>query len=332
MESLKHILIKSAIDFYTSEAPQTLTIADLGCSCGPNTFAMVKRIIEGICKSCCEMSSTLPDFMVFLNDLPTNDFNSVFVGVPEFVEEMKDCSGASVFLAGVPGSFYGRLFPSCSLHFVCSLHSVHWLSQVPPGLLDQQGKSINKETMYITHRSPTAVVESYFNQFQRDFSLFLKSRSEELINGGRMALAMSSRKSIDCFDKNTTLLWDLLAQSFALLVSQDLVEQEKVESYNVPFYAPSPAEIEDEVEKEGSFSIDYIEPYEFSSSSGNAENDAAIITMAVRAIQESMITYHFGGGEIIEPLFQIYKGLLTEAIKKDEVKSTHLVVVLRKLP
>lgn len=135
MEALKHIIIKSAINFYTSNMPETLIMADLGCSSGPNTLSIVESIIDAINRTCCEASKPPPEFMVFLNDLPTNDFNTVFAAVPEFVKKVSNCHshescGPSVFVAGVPGSFYGRLFTNRSLHFACSCYSLHWLSQV----------------------------------------------------------------------------------------------------------------------------------------------------------------------------------------------------------
>lgn len=136
MESLKHIVIESATDFYLSETPGTLTMVDLGCSSGPNTLSMLGSIIQAINRCCHEASKPPPEFMVFLNDLPTNDFNTVFATVPEFVRELNDscknngCSIPSVCMAGVPGNFYGRLFPTNSLHFISSCYSLHWLSQV----------------------------------------------------------------------------------------------------------------------------------------------------------------------------------------------------------
>lgn len=92
--------------------------------------------------------------------------------------------------------------------------------KVPLGLFDEEGKPINKGKMYISETSPAAVAESYHRQFQRDFSLFLKSRSQEFIGGGRMVLAMLGRKTDDHNDQSTSFLWELLAQSLSIMVSQ----------------------------------------------------------------------------------------------------------------
>lgn len=136
IETLKNIIINSALDVYISQSPEQFTLADLGCSSGPNTVTVAGEIIKKIGGLCHKFSIQAPDFSVMLNDLPTNDFNTVFVNVPQFVQSLKDYAEAdewgspSVFVAGVPGSFYGRLFARRSVHFVCSCSSLHWLSKV----------------------------------------------------------------------------------------------------------------------------------------------------------------------------------------------------------
>ncbi|KAL4386379.1 hypothetical protein GQ457_09G025540 [Hibiscus cannabinus] len=48
-----------------------------------------------------------------------NDFNSVFKSVPDFIERLeKEKGDMGCYVGGVAGSFYDRLFPTRSLHFV----------------------------------------------------------------------------------------------------------------------------------------------------------------------------------------------------------------------
>ncbi|MQM20351.1 hypothetical protein Taro_053371 [Colocasia esculenta] len=113
----------------------SLQIADLGYASGPNVFslALAEDIVGAVKEVCQKMTKPVPKFLVFLNDLPSNDFNSIFVGLPDFIDRMvggRSVDISSFFLMGVPSSFYGRLFPSNSLHFIHSTHSLHWLSQV----------------------------------------------------------------------------------------------------------------------------------------------------------------------------------------------------------
>ena len=122
----------SILDLYCSSYPESLNIADLGCSSGPNTLSVIKEIIDATQEKCRQLGRPMPELRVFLNDLPGNDFNTIFRSLPAFYERLEEEKGLprKCFIAGVPGSFYGRLFPRDFLDFVHSSYSVHWLSQV----------------------------------------------------------------------------------------------------------------------------------------------------------------------------------------------------------
>ena len=56
------------------------------------------------------------------------------------------------------------------------------------------GEPLNKGNVYITNTSPPSVHEEYLKQFENDFKLFLKFRSEELRPGGVMVLTFFGRE------------------------------------------------------------------------------------------------------------------------------------------
>ncbi|TVT98915.1 hypothetical protein EJB05_55728, partial [Eragrostis curvula] len=307
MDTLKSFVTESATRVYESVKPERFTIAELGCASGPNAFGLVEDAIRSITGNISRGAP--PEFSVLLNDLPTNDFNAVFSRVSEFAVKLKAEAKAEVFLSGVPGSFYGRLFLSRSVHLVCSFNSLHWLSQVPPGLSDETNTPLNKGKMFISSTSPPAVPTAYLKQFQRDFGLFLQSRAAEIVPGGTMVLSMLGRKNRGYTDVETTILWDLLSESLSALVSQGLVDQEKVDAYNAPFYAPSPQEIEEEVRREGSFSLDCVQTLEMNLSvTGDAKRDGTMLSMVIRAVQEPMLSHQFGPG-IMDALFHKFTEL-----------------------
>ncbi|XP_028116948.1 salicylate carboxymethyltransferase-like [Camellia sinensis] len=225
-DMVKHITMGAIQQLYLTTSPKSIGIADLGCSSGTNSLSTIREMVDAIEETNrSKVSQPLPEFRVYLNDLPTNDFNAVFKALPDFYRELKQAridqgSGPSIYIAGYPGSFYGRLFPTDCLHFIYSSYSLHWLSRVPPALYDEQGMSINKGNIYISESSPPEVSEAYFKQFQEDFSLFLRSRSEELIAGGRMVLILLGRIGSNHVDRGNSLLWKLLTQSLTILVSQ----------------------------------------------------------------------------------------------------------------
>ncbi|KAL6011380.1 hypothetical protein ACLOJK_001826 [Asimina triloba] len=136
LEMVRHITLDAILDLYHSTTPHSIAIADLGCSSGHNTLSVVEEIIQAIHERCHRYLRPSPEFQVFLNDLPANDFNSIFAALPDFHAKLINKGGRRseaspcVFIAGVPGSFYARLFPTTSLHFVHSSFALHWLSRV----------------------------------------------------------------------------------------------------------------------------------------------------------------------------------------------------------
>lgn len=114
------------------------------------------------------------------------------------------------------------------------------------------------------------------------------------------------------------------------------MEEEKLDSYDVHFYAPSKEDVEDAVKREGSFVLERLEMFEMEKEVGGDVNGGKMmsygrrVAMTVRAIQESMMTHHFGGA-ILESLFEEYGRLVDEEMAKQEIRPITFAVVLRKL-
>ncbi|KAK1273543.1 Jasmonate O-methyltransferase [Acorus gramineus] len=215
---MKHITLSTIVDLYIATTLPRLTIADVGCSSGPNSLSPTKEIIESVGKACRRLDRPSPEFMVSLNNLPANNFNSMFLGLHEFYKKLNRGS-QSVFKEGVPGFFYWRLFPIDSLDFIHFSFSLHWLSEVPKDLFDENGKCINKGNIYISLMSPPSVAKAYEKQFEEDFNLFLRLRSVELALGGWMVLITAGRGGSCWWGNSIMFLWDVLAQAFSIMVS-----------------------------------------------------------------------------------------------------------------
>ncbi|KEH20407.1 salicylic acid carboxyl methyltransferase [Medicago truncatula] len=208
---------------YNNTLSKSLTIADLGCSSGSNTLLVILDIIKVVEKLCRKLNHKSPEYMIYLNDLPGNDFNTIFTSLDIFKEKLLDEMGTEMgpcFFSGVPGSFHGRIFPLQSLHFVHSSYSLHWLSKVP------EGADNNKGNIYISSTSPLNVVKAYYKQFQIDFSLFLKCRAEEIVEGGCMIITFVGRKSDNPTSKECCYIWELLAMAL-----NDMVLEVKYDAY-----------------------------------------------------------------------------------------------------
>ncbi|KAF8016508.1 hypothetical protein BT93_H1890 [Corymbia citriodora subsp. variegata] len=320
-----------------SDIPESLGIADLGCSSGPNALLVISKAIDIVHAKCVHMSRPAPEIRVYLNDLPSNDFNNIFMSLPDFHNKLKVEKGAGFgpcFVSGVPGSFYGRLFPSKSLHFVHSSSSLHWLSQVPSGLDSEAGITLNKGKLYISKTSPECVARAYADQFKRDFTLFLQSRSAEMVTGGRMVLSLMGRISGDP-SAESAFLWELLSLALIAMASEGLVEETKVDSFNAPYYAPSTEELKWEITREGSFVLDYLETFEagwdyFGCGEEYVQFSGQRVAKMVRAVVESMLESHFGGGILVvmDELFRRYADMVDDYLTKNRAKNILVVVSL----
>ena len=78
----------------------------------------------------------------------------------------------------------------------------------------------NKGNIYIAKTSPTNVFKAYYEQFRIDFSLFLKCRAKELVEGGCMILTFIGRESDDPLSNGFCYLWELLATALNDMVDQ----------------------------------------------------------------------------------------------------------------
>ncbi|XP_009800641.1 probable methyltransferase TCM_000331 isoform X1 [Nicotiana sylvestris] len=323
--------------FKNGDFPMCFTMADLGCSSGPNTLLSISNVIDIVHNLCKEKNKydEPPEFQVYLNDLPDNDFNSVFKSIPSFLENLKkekgDKFGNNCYIAGVPGSFYERLFPSNSLNFVHSSYSLHWLSQVPKGL------ESNKGSIFISKSSPPQVLEAYFKQFEKDFSSFLHFRSQELISGGHMVLVCVGRNSPDPKSYDSCCLMDLLTKSLLHLAAEGKIKEDEIDSFNMPSYTPYEEEIKKIIQMEGSFTLERLEAFESDMAAienpngKHFEDSAKLAVKTIRAVTEVMLASHFETS-IIDNLFEIYIKYVTEYLSMGRpIKFFNISLCLQKV-
>ncbi|KAM7272479.1 hypothetical protein ACFE04_027142 [Oxalis oulophora] len=346
----------------------TFTVAELGCSSGPNTLLTISYIIDAICRICQEKKITkAPDFQVFLNDLPGNDFNTVFESLPGFLQKLKKEKGGlmgSCFILGHPSSFYERLFPSNTLHFVHSSYSLHWLSKVPDGL-------VNNGNIYMAKNSPPHVFQAYLKQYQKDFFLFLSLRAKEIVSDGRMFLTFVGRTMINpSVSRDCCYVWEALTKALFGLVDErkhhiyihltvlegeqfescwasegsidyggGLIEEVDIDSFNVPIYTPHEEEVREIVKMEGSFTIDKLEMFQINNDPRDDVNNTSFIfneaevgnnaSKFIRAGLEPFLARHFGAS-VMDNLFAKYAKVLGENWCFEKAKSTTIVLSLKK--
>ncbi|KAI7726130.1 hypothetical protein M8C21_031010 [Ambrosia artemisiifolia] len=338
---LKETGIRNAVPFLKESIKQLanydvykdcMTIADLGCSSGPNTLLVASNIIDIVHDVCQENKNKVPQFQVCLNDLFGNDFNTLFKLLPNFYAKLKKDKGEGVgpcFISAVPGSFYGRLFPDQSLHLVHCANSNHWISQMPQGL-ESNGLNI-----YMAKTSPSNIYQAYGKQFHTDFTKFLKMRSEEVVHGGSMVLTFPGRSIEDPTSDDGCALLGFLGKSLVDISKEGLVRVSDILSFNIPKYMPCENEVRNAIEYEGSFSITNMrnykvnwDPHDTDYTSMNDSNELSQIhgkntAKVMRAVYEPLLASHFGNS-IIDVLFKKIETYVAEHLSKK--KTSHFFI------
>ncbi|XP_050215325.1 loganic acid O-methyltransferase-like [Mercurialis annua] len=286
-EKAKSILVSGIIDNLdienssSSSSLNKFTIADLGCSTGPNTFISVENIIEAIRQK----FKILPEIQVYFNDHVSNDFNALFFNLP---------SSRNYFACGVGGSFHGRLFPKGSINFVYSAFALQWLSKVPSEL--NCGVCNGGRIHY--GNAPKEVCDAYYGQYERDMISFFDCRAEEVAPAGLMAFLVPGRPDEALPSQfSLSLFLQILESCLVDMADEGEISKEKLESFNMPLYSPSIEELRRIIDKNGKFSIVKLEAHE--------ESIKMLSSRSCRSGFESIISKHFGG-EIIEQLFKRY--------------------------
>ncbi|PIA46661.1 hypothetical protein AQUCO_01500302v1 [Aquilegia coerulea] len=336
LSKAKPFIEETIVQLYCKTFPQCLTIADLGCSSGPNSLFIISEILKAINAVCPKLGRSPPEFQVFLNDLPENDFNTVFKSTPHFYEKFTSDNGQEFgpcFVAGVPGSFYNRLFPTKTLDFVHSSCGLHWLSQVP------QGIDNNKGNVYLARTSPSNVYEAYSEQFNRDFSVFLSMRSKEMIVGGCMVITVIGRRNLDLPSKDYRYYLEVFSKTLRDMVSEGLIEEAKLNSFNLPYYTPSIKEVQTIIQSEGSFVLDRVETFDndWDTSEDYVNRDfvhdkiksGELVAKGLRAVVEHIFVSHFGDSAL-EDLFCRYAKDVGEILAKERPQTTTLVICMTK--
>ncbi|KAL7185961.1 hypothetical protein ACSBR2_027838 [Camellia fascicularis] len=150
-----------------------------------------------------------------------------------------------------------------SIHTMCrQLNHKPPALQVPKGLTSELGIPLNKGNIYIAKTSPPGVCKAYLDQFEKDLTAFLRSRSEETIPGGLMVLIFVGRnEDPDYFTRFVPNIWELFGMILNDMVIERLIEASKPDSFNMPLYTPSAEEAQRVIQREGLFSLRRLETF-----------------------------------------------------------------------
>uniref|UniRef100_A0A803MEE8 Uncharacterized protein n=1 Tax=Chenopodium quinoa TaxID=63459 RepID=A0A803MEE8_CHEQI len=293
--SMNQDILESTIQSLISEQnglSKGLNVADLGCGVGPAPLTLVSLVVEVVQRKCKDLKLNnnetfhqAPKLQMYMNDLPSNDFNLLF----------KDLLNL----------------------------------EPPPGLYDEQGMSINKRKIYISETSSRPVAIAYMDQFEQDFIRFLKCRSKEVVTNGSMLLTLRGRPcSSDSFTW-TTFEFKIFIKALTCLVSEGLINEEKLDSFDFPCYFANTEDLESIVKKEGSFEVEISRTIvlDVAPEIEDKWERAQIISNFIRAFSESLVSRHFGE-DIVTPLYDKLIYYAFQYLDNDEPAQNHAVTVL----
>jgi jasmonate O-methyltransferase len=115
------------------------------------------------------------------------------------------------------------------------------------------------------------------------------------------------------------------------------VEKEKLDSFNLPYYAPSVKEVNELINTNGLFEVEHIKLLESNwdpqdESEGDKVLDCASsganVAKCIRAVLEPLIVDHFGE-DIIEELFMLYASIVAKHLEKAKAKYPIITVSLK---
>ena len=112
---------------------------------------------------------------------------------------------------------------------------------------------------------------------------------------------------------------------------QGIIREEKVDSFNIPIYLPSPKEVKSAAQRNGCFSIERLEciPHKKSKGRDNITVMARLISSHVRAGMGLLLEDHFGC-DVMDELFTSFSKKLENLAVFQHGKAFTLFAVLKR--
>ena len=106
------------------DAPAPIVVVDYGCSEGRNSIAAMQRIASAL------REQTSRPIQVVHSDLPTNDFNQLFVNLASAGSAER--ATAQIYASAVAGSMFEQLMPSQTVTLATTFNAIGFLDHRPP--------------------------------------------------------------------------------------------------------------------------------------------------------------------------------------------------------
>nr|PNR53505.1 hypothetical protein PHYPA_007180 [Physcomitrium patens] len=286
--------------------PSLLRIADFGSATGRNSLACMDFVVACIRREYQSRNSLMPEIQAFFNDLPANDFNTLFSLLPPMKGAEEPGAGLvrEYFAAGVPGSFYRRLF----LRDIPALFALDFTGTIPAEVTDPESELYNRGSCWIMGGKPS-IAQAFAEQSKTDLRKFLQCRAAELVPGGILHCYLSGRA--DCADPTNQTIPERQHRfmtgydfegAWDDLIEEGIITEETWDAFNLPIYIPSLEEIQDCINTVGGFEVirlEHLEDLELYSDDARMRmlqepKKCAKFSSWVRSLVEPLMVVHMG--------------------------------------
>ncbi|CAN6906528.1 unnamed protein product [Brassica oleracea var. botrytis] len=305
------ISTKLDIDFTSG----LISIADFGCSTGPNTFAAVQTVIDAVEH---KYQKDI-EFQVFFNDSSNNDFNTLFRALPP---------ARRYFATGVPGSFFGRVLPKNSYHVGVASFALHFVSKIPKGVRERHSPVWNKD-IHCTGFSKE-VANLYLDQYKIDVGSLLNARAQELVSGGLLLfLGHCLPNGVQMSETVNGMMIDIIGFSLNEIAKKGLIDQEKLDAFKLPVYLAHADELKRIIENNKCFRTEVFE--KISHSKEEYQLDSDYLTLAFKVTVGGSVASYFGE-DVMEKTYEIVKEKTEELLPQiaNAKPGMQYLIVLRK--
>jgi len=151
-----------------------------------------------------------------------------------------------------------------------------------------------------------------------------------------MVLTFRGRKSEDSASKEGSYIWELLAIGLNEMAVEGIIEEQKLDSFNIPEYTPCPSEVKQVVDKDGSFKIDSLILTQVPWAGGASPEEladpyyaGAYVAKYMRSVAEPLLASHFGDS-IIDEAFKRFRENLSKCYTREAPNYYNVTVSLTK--
>jgi len=215
------VRITECVDAVVIGADETFIVADYGASTGGNSMASVRTAVDAVRRRWREQPVA-----ALHNDLPSNDWNTLFHNVESSPDSYHTVDGPPVVTLASAISFFEPAAPTGAVHLGMSFSAAHWLRTQPSVVVP--------EGFYFCEATGDAR-DVLRREADADWTAFLAARAADLARGGRLLVQMIGTDA----DGNVTArkLARAMADVAGEMARDGRLDSDAVERYLIGAYA-----------------------------------------------------------------------------------------------